>query len=92
MTKRETKELGTETYPLEGVVKEKKFPNNRKPSHQRVCGEFWNLRGQHNQEKKKKKKTQNTHLTATPSGVAQTLASATSERGLHREARAASLG
>ena len=81
-----------ETCPLEGVVKEK-FPNNRKPSHQRVCEEFWNLRGQHNQEKKKKKtKKQNTHLTTTPSGGAQTLASATSEQGLHREVRAASLG
>ena len=42
-----------ETHPSEGVVKEEKFPNTRKPSHQRVCGEFWNLRGQHNQEGKK---------------------------------------
>ena len=42
-----------ETYPREGVVKEK-FPNTRKPSHQWVCGEFWNLREQHNQEEKKK--------------------------------------
>ena len=31
-----------------------KFPNSRKPSYRRVCGEFWNLRGQHNQEKKQK--------------------------------------
>ena len=52
MTKRETKELGMETRPEEGVMKEK-FPNTRKPSHQWVCGEFWNLRGQHNQEGKK---------------------------------------
>jgi len=39
-----------ETHPREGVVKEEKFPNTRKPSRQRVCGEFWNFRGQHNQE------------------------------------------
>ena len=38
--KRETKELGTETQPKEGVVKEEKFPNNRKPSHRQVCGGF----------------------------------------------------
>ena len=43
-----------EIQPGEGVVKEEKFPNTRKPSHQRVCEEFWNLRGQHNQEEKKK--------------------------------------
>ena len=41
--KRETKELRMETHPGEGVVKEEKFPNTRKPSHQQVCGEFWNL-------------------------------------------------
>ena len=35
----------------EGILKEK-FPNTRKPSHWRVCGEFWNLRGQHNWEDK----------------------------------------
>ena len=66
-----------------------KFPNSKKLSHRRVCGEFWNLRGQHNREKKKKS-PQNTHLTATASGeVAQTLASATSKWGLDREAWAA---
>ena len=43
-----------ETYPREGVVKEEKFPNTRKCSHQQVCGEFWNLRGPHNLEEKKK--------------------------------------
>ena len=42
---------------MEGVVK-KKFPNTMKLSHLRVCGEFWNLRGQHNRE-------ENTH-TPTP--------------------------
>ena len=41
-----------ETYPGEGVVKEEKFPNTRKPSHPWVCGEFWDLRGQHNWEEK----------------------------------------
>ena len=49
---RDTKELGTETYPGEGAVK--KLPNTRKLFHQQVCGEFWNLRGQHNQEEKNK--------------------------------------
>ena len=49
-----------ETHPREGVVKEEKFPNARKPSHQRVCGEFWDLRGQHNRERKKKKKNKPT--------------------------------
>ena len=29
-----------ETCPGEGVVKEEKFPNTRKPSHPRVCGSF----------------------------------------------------
>ena len=50
-------ELGMETGPGEGVVKEEKLPNSRKPSHRWVCGEFWNLRGQHNLEGEKKKKT-----------------------------------
>ena len=39
-----------ETHLREGVVKEK-FPNSRKASHWQISGEFWNLRGQHNQEK-----------------------------------------
>ena len=39
-TKRERKELGMETCPGEGVVKEENFPNTRKLSHQQVCGEF----------------------------------------------------
>ena len=71
-----------------------KFPYSRKPSQRWICGEFWNLRGQHNQEKEKKKKktkTQNTCLTATASReVAQMLASATSEQGLGSEVRAVS--
>ena len=37
-------------------MKEEKIPNARK-SHQRVCGEFWNLGGQHNWEGKKKEPT-----------------------------------
>ena len=61
-----------ETRPGEGVVKEEKFPHSRKPSHRRVCGEFWHLRGKHNWEGKKGKKqtnkqTQNTCLTTTAS-------------------------
>ena len=72
-----------ETCPGEGVVK--KFQNSRKPSHWQVCGEFWNLRGQHNQEGGKKT-PQNTHLTTATSGeVAQMLASTTSKWGLNRE-------
>ena len=47
---KERQELGIETCHREGVVKEEKFPNTRKPSHRRVCGVFWNLRGQHKWE------------------------------------------
>ena len=73
-------------------MKEEKFANSRKLSHWRVYGEFWNLRGQHNQEEKKKN-PQNTHLIATPSGeVAQTLASTTSKQGLDREVWVACVG
>ena len=74
----------------EGIVKEK-FPNTKKPSHQQIFGEFWNLRGQRKWEEKQK--TQNTRLTTTLSGeVAQTLASATSEQGLTMEVQVACLG
>ena len=38
-------------------MKEEKFPNTRKPSHKRVCGEFWNLGGQDNWEEKKREPT-----------------------------------
>ena len=51
--KPETKDLGMETHPVKGVVKEDKFPHNRKPSHRRVSGELWHLRWQYNQKKKK---------------------------------------
>ena len=70
-----------------------KFPNTRKPSHQRFCGVFWNLRGQHNQEEKiNKYNPQITCLTATPSGeAAQMFVSAISKQGLNREAWAALL-
>ena len=68
-----------ETHPGEEIVKEEKFPNSRKPSHRWVCGEFWNLRGQQNQEEKT---PQNMCLTTTPSReVTQTLMSATGQRG-----------
>ena len=50
----ETKEVGMDTHPGKGVLKEEKFPNTRKPSHWWVCGEIWNLRGEHNWEGKKK--------------------------------------
>ena len=82
-----------ETCPGEGVVKEEKFPNTREPSHWQACGEFWNLRGQHNWEEKKKKTPPNMHLTTTASReVAQILTSVTSKWGLDREAWAACLG
>jgi len=89
----EANELGMiETHPGEGIMKEK-FPHSRKPSHRQVCGEFWNLRGQHNWEEKKKKTPQNMHLTTTASReVAQILTSVTSKWGLDREAWAACLG
>ena len=41
-----------ETCPGEGIMKEEKFPRSRKLSHRWVCGEFWNLRKQHNREEK----------------------------------------
>ena len=64
-------------------MKEENFPNTRKLSHWRVCGEFWNLRGQHNWEENTH--TQNMCLTATPCReVAQMLMSTTSEQGLNR--------
>ena len=50
--KKRDKRVRDEIHPRKGVLKEEKFPSTRKPSHQRVCGEFWNLRGQHNQEEK----------------------------------------
>ena len=68
-----------ETCPREGVMKEEKFPNTRKPSHRWVYGEFWNFRGGHNREEKGKKQKipQITCLTATPNReVAQMLTSA----------------
>ena len=41
-----------ETHPGEGVMKEEKFPNTRKPSLQWVSREFWDHIGQHNLEEK----------------------------------------
>ena len=91
--KKETKELGMETCPKKGVIKEK-FPNSRKPSHQWVCEEFWNLRGQHNQEEEKKKKQPTEH---TPNCSSQRRSSpdamsTTSEWGLDREVQVERLG
>ena len=92
MIKRETKELGTETRPREGVMKEEKFPNTRKRSHQWVYGEFWNFRGEHNREGKKKKTHRIHALTTTPSGEeAQMFATSSSEQGLNSEVWAALL-
>ena len=74
-----------EIHPAEGVMKEK-FPNIRKPSHPRVCGEFWNFGGQHNQKEKRKENPQIMCLAVTSSReVAQTLELASREQGLNRE-------
>ena len=80
-----------EIHPGKVVMKEE-FPNSKKPSHRRVCGELGisedKITGR---KKKKKKKTQNMCLTATASReVAQMLKSATSEHGLDEEEWAAS--
>ena len=78
-----------EIHPGKGVLKEEMFPNTRKHSHCQVCGEFWNLRGQHNQEEKLKKKLKLTNYM--PYSNSQHLASATSKQGLNREVWAALL-
>ena len=70
----------------------KEFPNTRKPSHWRVCGEFWNLGGQHNWEKKKKEPTD-----YMPTHDSQWRGSPDArihqqQRGLNREARVACIG
>ena len=73
-------------------MKEDKFPNTSKPSHQWVYKEFWNLRGQHNWEEKKKNPTDftpNCNSQWRSSPEAQMIASTTSKQGLNREARAA---
>ena len=56
---RERKELGTETSW--GGSHEGEVSNSRKSSLRWVCGELWNLRGQHNWEGKKKKKSYRGH-------------------------------
>ena len=73
-------------------MKEEKFPNTRKPSHQQVCGEFWNLPGQHNWEGEKKKNTDyapshNSQRRGSPDSE-----SASSEQRLNREVWASYLG
>ena len=82
-----------ETHPGEGVMKEEKFPHNRKPSHSQVNGEFWNLSKKHNWKKQANK--QNPHRTClnaiTHGEMAQRLLSTSSKWGLGREMRAASL-
>ena len=64
--KTETKDLGMEIHPGEGVVKEEKFPHSRKPSDRHVCRELWNLRWQHNWGVKKKKRNTHTHTEYAP--------------------------
>ena len=79
-----------ETCPGERVMKEKKFTHTRKPYHKWVSGGLCNLRGEHNQKKRERKK-QNICLTAiTSREMAQTLTSSSSEWGLRREVQAVS--
>ena len=86
-------------------MKEEKFPNTKKSSHQQVCVEFWNLRGltrrgktkqnkQTNKTKQNKtKKKQNMHLNTTPSGeVAQMLVATSREWGMNMEVWVECLG
>ena len=80
-----------ETCPREGVVKEEKFPHSRKPSYGWVCGEFWNLRGQHNQEEKQNTEYVHNHNSQQRSSL-DALASTTRTQGLDRQARVACLG
>ena len=75
-----------ETHPGEGVMKEEKFPNSRKPSHQRVCGKFWNLRGQHNWEGKKQNKNTEYASNHNSQWRSSPNASTISKQGLNREA------
>ena len=97
--KTETRDLGTESHPVEGVLKEEKFPQHRKPSYKCDTGELWNLRGQENRKHTHTcthththTHTQNTCLTTTTSGkAAQTLPSISNDSGLGREVCAASL-
>ena len=50
--KKETKEVESELRCGKGVLKREKFPNTRKHSSGRVCGETWKHRGQHNRDEK----------------------------------------
>ena len=89
--KEQTKELGMETCLGEGVMEEK-LPNGRKPSHWWVCGEFGDLRGQHNWEGKRKKPTEYAPNCNSQRRSSPDARSATSEQGLDRDARAACVG
>ena len=64
-----------------------KFPNSRKSCHRWVYGEFWNLRGQHNREGKKKTHKESAPTATASREVAQMLVSSTSKQGLDREVR-----
>ena len=70
-------------------MKAEKFPHSRKSSHRQVFGEFWNLRGQHNQGVDGKPTEYAPTATASQE-VAQRLASVTGKQGWGREVRAAS--
>ena len=48
--KKETKEVGRELHPRKGVLKREEFPNTRKHSPCRVCGEPSKNRGQRNRK------------------------------------------
>ena len=92
MTKRETKELGIETRPWEGVVR-RSFHTVGNPPTRRSVGSFGISEGKITGRKKKNPQNKNSCLTATASReVAQMLEFTTSEWGLDREAWASCLG
>ena len=79
-------------------MKEEKF-NSRKCSQRQVCREFWNYRGQHNweikkkkrKEKKRKKSTEYAPNITASGEVAQNFISTTIILGLDREVWSAKL-
>ena len=84
--KTETKDLGMETRPGEGVVKKEKFPHSRKPLTGVFVGSFGITEGNIIGREKHKNKPQNICLIAAASReVAQMLTSTTSKWGLSRE-------
>ena len=83
-----------ETRPGEGVVKEEKFPNSRKPSHRRVCGSFGISEGNKTGRQTHTHTHTHTHTKYVPNCNCQWRSSPGARirhQGLDKEARAASL-